>query len=71
MGQASPSAAARRPSVAATGRDRAQREITSEAVVEARRLALAAKALVPPPKGRLLRTFQKAEVQQKMAESKV
>ena len=54
-----------------TSEQQAQRATTSKAVLRARKLALAAKALVQPPKGRLLRGMQEAELQQKMAESKV
>ena len=68
---ARPPTTATAPAAQPSTQERVQRETTCAAVLRARELALAAKALVPPPKGRLLRVFQKAEVKQKMAESKV
>ena len=62
------------PSTAAPPRsepERRQRETTSAAVKRARELAAAARAKVPLPKGPILRYMQEAELQQKMAESKV
>ena len=51
--------------------ERAQRETTSAAVLRGRANAAAAQAQLPPPRGRDLRVMQKAELSQKLAESKV
>ena len=59
------------PSLASGSQDRVQRATTSAAVLQARERAAAAKNRVPPPKGRKLRLMQKAELQQRVAESKV
>ena len=55
---------------AATAAERVQRVTTSTSVEAARARAALWKAMVPPPKGKLLRHLQQKEVDQRVAESK-